>query len=64
MEVEAQRLVLTREQVAEMLQVPPDTVNNLHRVGQLCGVKVGKHLRWRFGDVERFVNGLGREGAK
>ena len=58
-EPNAVHLVLTREQVAERLQVPVDTVENLHRTGQLRGVKVGKHKRWRPTDVETFVQQLG-----
>ena len=58
-EPDAVHLVLTRKQVAERLQVPVDTVENLHRTGQLRGVKVGKHKRWRPTDVETFVQQLG-----
>lgn len=48
-------LVLTDEQVADMLAVPKDTVRNLHRIGKLKGILVGKHLRWRPADVIKFV---------
>ena len=51
-------LVLTKEQVAKRLQVPEGTVDNLHRCGELKGVKVGKHLRWRLADVKRYVEEL------
>lgn len=53
-------LVFTREQVAALLQVSEDTIANLHRTGQLRGVKIGKHLRWRPADVRAFVEGLGK----
>ena len=51
-------LVLTRQQVAKMLQVSEDTIGNLHRVGQLPGCKIGKHLRWRISDVCKYIEGL------
>lgn len=56
-------LVMTKQQVAEALTVSEDTIENLHRVGQLRGVLIGKHLRWRPADVSAFVEGLGGEGA-
>lgn len=49
------RLVLTKEQVAQMLQVPVDTVGGLHRTGQLPGFMIGKHLRWTQQGVQEFV---------
>ena len=52
-------LLLTGEEVAHALRVTEHTVENLHRTGQLRGVKVGKHRRWRLADVKRFVDGLG-----
>lgn len=55
-------LVLTRDQVAGLLQVRSDTVTNLHRMGELRGVLIGRHLRWRLGDVENYVRGLGPGG--
>lgn len=51
-------LVFTRAQVATLLQVPEDTVENLHRTGQLSGLKIGKHLRWWPDDVRGFVEAL------
>ena len=59
-------LVLTCQQVGELLQVPEATIVNLHRMGQLAAVKCGKHLRWRRADVERYVSQLtpgGTEGT-
>jgi len=58
-EREPEPLVLRCEDVARLLQVPEDTVRNLHRTGQLRGVLVGRHLRWKPEDVRRFVIGLG-----
>lgn len=52
------RLVLTADEVASMLTVPVDTIKNLHRTGQLRGVLIGKHLRWRRSDVLAFVEAL------
>ena len=51
-------LVLTREQVAALLQVSGDSIGNLHRTKQLIGVKVGKFLRWRLPDVKAYIDGL------
>ena len=51
-------LVLTKAQVGTLLQVPEDTVENLHRTRQLPAVRVGKHNRWRIEDVRRFVGSL------
>ena len=55
------QLLLTAEQVGQMLSVPPDAVKNLHRTGRLRAVKVGRYRRWRPEDVARFVKGLGQE---
>ncbi len=55
------KLLLTREEVSQLLEVPPDTIANLHRVRLLPGVKVGKHLRWKPEDVRQYVDGLGPE---
>ena len=54
-------LLLTREEAARVLRVKSDTLENLHRTGQLVGVKVGKHLRWRPSDVRRFVEKLNND---
>ena len=53
------QLLLTSEQVGQLLNVSEDCVLNLHRCGQLRGVKVGRYRRWRPEDVRRFVEGLG-----
>ena len=41
-------------------EVPEDTVDNLHRTGQLPGFKVGKHLRWWPDSVRKFAEALAR----
>jgi len=51
-------LVLTRPQVAALLQISEDSVSNLHRTKQLCAVKCGKFLRWRLPDVKAYIEGL------
>ena len=48
-------IVLDAQGVADRLTVPVATVENLHRVGALRAIKVGKHNRWRVDDVESFV---------
>ena len=52
-------LLYIRDEVSELLKVPPDTVSNLHRTRQLRGVLIGKHLRWRPNDVRDYVANLG-----
>lgn len=42
--------------VARVLQITPAAVENLHRLRSLTAIKVGKVLRWRPRDVERYVN--------
>ena len=62
--IKLEPLVLTCQQVGELLQVSESTVTNLHRVGQLSAVLVGKHLRWRLCDVAKFVSQLTPGGAE
>ncbi len=57
-------LVLTREQVGELLQVPADTVDNLHRTNQLRAFKIGKHLRWWPEHVCQFAERLAGNGRE
>lgn len=52
------RLLLTREQVGELLGVPPKTVDYLHRMRQLRAVKVGKFCMWKPETVRRYVGTL------
>ncbi len=52
------RLLLTRDQVAEVLGVPVETVDGLHRAKLLRAVRVGKHNRWRPEAVQSYVDGL------
>jgi len=56
-------LLLTRDQVARLLAISPEAVRTQHRLGRLPGVRVGRVLRWRRADVERFVARLGMEGG-
>ena len=54
-------LVLTRQQVADLLQVTPSQVYELTRKRSsrpLPFVRVGKFLRFRLADVEAYVNGV------
>ena len=52
------RLLLDRDQVAELLSVPVSTVTALHESRLLRGVKVTKFVRWRPEDVRAFVESL------
>ena len=56
------KLLLSKADVARLLSVPESSILSLHRCGALEGLKVSGHLCWRPGDVERFVEGLEREG--
>ena len=51
-------LVLTRPQVAALLQISEDSIDNLHRTKQLVAVKCGKFLRWRLPDVKAYIEAL------
>ncbi len=51
-------LLWDKEQTGRALCVPPATVDNLHRVGRLPGVIIGKHLRWKPSLVRAFVDSL------
>ena len=52
----------TTAEVAEYLQVPVATIHQWHHRGSgPTAIKVGRHLRFRPGDVDRWLDGL--EGA-
>ena len=51
-------LLLDKDQTAAVLNVPPATIENLHRARLLRGCLVGKHLRWRPSDVRKYVDSL------
>ena len=55
------QLLLTREEVAELLHVSPETVKHLHRMRQLPAVRVGKACMWKPETVRAFVSGLTAE---
>ena len=57
-----ERLALTREQAAELLSVPADTVENQTRVGLLRSVQIGKHKRWLIEDLREYLGRLGKNG--
>ena len=52
------QLLLDKDQTAAVLNVPPATIENLHRARLLRGCLVGKHLRWRPSDVRKYVDSL------
>ena len=56
-------LTLNAERAAARLGVPEDTIHNLHRTGQLCGHKIGKHLRWDDADLVAFWEKVRRGAA-
>jgi len=50
--------ILTAEELAEYLAVPLRTVYAWrYRGGGPVGFRVGRHLRYRWVDVERWING-------
>lgn len=51
-------LLWDAEQVAASLRVSTSTILNLHRVKQLEGVLVGRHLRWQPDRVRAFAEQL------
>ena len=53
-----EQLLLDRSEVAALLRVNENAVSHLHRCRQLCGVLVGKNLRWKPTTVREFVDGL------
>ena len=53
-----ERLLLTKEHVAELLGVPVATVEYLHRMDSLPAVKVGKRLAWKPEAVQLYVRKL------
>jgi excisionase family DNA binding protein len=48
-------LLLRREQVAKLLEVHPKTVQRLGDSGKLAVVRLGRAVRYRRDQVERFV---------
>ena len=48
-------LTLDKQQAADALNVPPDTLLNLTRTGQLASIQVGKHRRWLIADLQAFI---------
>ena len=57
-----ERLALTREQAAELLSVPADTVENQTREGGLRSVQIGKHKRWLLEDLREYLQRLRDNG--
>lgn len=47
--------LLDASQVGELLRIPAKSVHGLAKSGQLPALQVGKHRRWRRGDVAAFV---------
>lgn len=57
-------LLLSAEQVAELLSVPVGTVRYAHRVGRLRAVRCGRFNRFTRQAVADFVSKLGADGAR
>ena len=58
-ELLSRELLLTKTEAARVLRVSEDTVCNLHRVGALPAIKIGRSLRWSPESVRRYVAELG-----
>ena len=56
-------LTLDKQQAASALNVPPATIDNLTRTGQLQAIMVGKHLRWLLDDLREYVQNQRNDGA-
>jgi excisionase family DNA binding protein len=54
--VEKQSEVLTVNEVASFLRVNPKTVYGLAKKGLLPSFRVGRVMRWRRSDVNRFMS--------
>jgi len=48
--------LMTSEEVAQLLRVKVTTVRRWYREGKLPGARLGKAIRFRRDDVERWVN--------
>ena len=48
-------LTLDKQQAADTLNVPVDTLLNLTRTGQVRSVQIGKHKRWLMVDLREYV---------
>ena len=51
-------VVLNCSQVARLLQVPESSVSNLHRLGALPGILIGRHLRWLPATLSAYLQSL------
>lgn len=61
---EAQREILTREQVAELIQVSPQVVTRYHKNEGLPGQKIGNEWRFRRSEIMAWMESRGtRHGA-
>ncbi len=56
--------VLDAQDVGRLLGCSPWTVQHLHRTGRLPAIKVGRLLKWRPEDVERYVQELQPASSK
>ena len=50
--------LLSAAEAASLIGVQPQTVKNWHRFDRLRGVRAGREIRWRQGDVLRFAASL------
>ena len=56
--------VLTLKQVAEWLQVSERTVLRMIDDGRIKAIKVGRQWRFRADDIEAYLQGGDKDGAK
>lgn len=50
------RELLTVKEVAEILRIPVNTVYYLVRKGELCGLRIGKHIRFSSQRIQQYIN--------
>lgn len=50
--------LLNATEAANLIGVQPSTLRNWHRFSRLRGVRAGREIKWRQGDVLRFAASL------
>lgn len=61
---ESQKLFLSDVETGDVLGVPASTVRHLHRLHELRGVVIGRHLRWSRESILRYAKARAQEVAE
>jgi len=51
--------MLTKKEVAGLLKISMNTINNMMKRGDLKFVRIGKHVRFLEDDIDRIMKGEG-----